>query len=62
MPSLTWCTLLACLTTLKYALGQNNTKFINLHMGIFPELLFVVPASFKLAKIVSLLMLHLLPC
>ena len=28
MPSLTWCTNLACLTTLKYGLGQNSTKFI----------------------------------
>ena len=28
----------------------------------FPELLFVVPASFKLAQIDSLTMLHLLPC
>ena len=48
MPSLTWSTLFSCLTTLKYVLGQNSTKSKYAH-GDFPELLFVVPASFKLA-------------
>ena len=60
MPSLTWCTSFCCLTTLKLRLWQNSTKFKICIWG-FPELLFVVPASFKLPKIGSFHMLHLLP-
>ena len=33
-----------------------------MHMRIFPDLLLVVPASFKLAELGSFHMLHLLPC
>ena len=48
MPSLTWCTLFSCLTTIKYVFGRTvpNTKYA---YEDFPELLLVVPASLKLA-------------
>ena len=48
MPSLTWCTCFCCLTTLKYGLGRTGANLKYGHED-FPELLFVVPASFKLA-------------
>ena len=61
MPSLTWSTLCCCLTTLKLCQGRTvpNLKYA---YGDFPDLLFVVPASFKLAQIGSFLLLHPLPC
>ena len=48
MPSLTWCTLFCCLTKLNCVYGRTvpNPKYA---YEDFPELLFVVPASFKLA-------------
>ena len=47
MPSLTWWHCFACLTTLKYGLGQNSTD-LKYAYGDFPDLLFVILASFKL--------------
>ena len=47
MPSLTWWLYFACLTTLKYGFGRTVPNPY-LAYEDFPELLFVVPASFKL--------------
>ena len=48
MPSLTWSTLFSCLKTIIMVKGRTvpNLKYVH---EDFPELLFVVPASFKLA-------------
>ena len=48
MPSLTWCIYFAFLTTLNMVLDRTVPGLQYAH-GDFPELLFVVPASFKLA-------------
>ena len=48
MPSLTWLDYFACLKALKYGLGQNSNNLIYAHEE-FPDLLFVILASFKLA-------------
>ena len=62
MPSLTWCTLFACLTTLKICFRQNSTKPKILLMGTFRNCGLFFPATFNLAYLGSFIMFHLLPC
>ena len=54
--------LLCMFNNIKIWFRAEQYQIQNMHMGIFPELLFIVPASFKLALIGSFHMFHLLPC
>ena len=62
MHRLTRCTLFYCLTTSKYGLGQNSTKFEIWTWGFSGIVVYCFRRHLNLPKIVSLLMLHLLPC
>ena len=62
MSSLTWWHYFACLTTLKFGLGQNSTKPKNMHMRSFRTCCLLFRPHLNLPRLGSFLMLHLLPC